>query len=153
MQNTNAAWPTIIKATGIALTCFLACSAGGGGGAQEVNPSSPNDAYLKESAAAMNKMMIDMDVKSTGDVDRDFVGMMIPHHQGAIDMAQALLKYGKNEQLRRLAQEIIITQQQEIAAMRLVVGQPLPPAAPAATTAPVTQPIPLRDHAHSKDES
>ncbi len=57
--------------------------------------------------------------------------MMIPHHQGAIDMALAELRYGKNEQLRRLAQEIIVEQQQEIAAMRLALGQPLPPSAAA----------------------
>jgi hypothetical protein len=52
---------------------------------------------------------------------------MVPHHQGAIDMAQAELRYGRNEQLRRLAQEIIVDQTQEIAAMRLALGQPLPP--------------------------
>ena len=71
--------------------------------------------------------MADMAVKPTGDVDRDFVAMMVPHHQGAIDMAQAVLRYGRNEQLRRLAQEIVVTQQQEIAAMRLAVGDRLPP--------------------------
>ncbi|WP_315835001.1 CopM family metallochaperone [Bradyrhizobium prioriisuperbiae] len=83
--------------------------------------------FLSENDAAMTKMMADMAAKPTGDVDHDFVEMMIPHHQGAIDMAKALLKYGKNEQLRRLAQEIIVTQQQEIAAMRLALGEPLPP--------------------------
>lgn len=55
----------------------------------------------------------------TGDPDRDFVNMMIPHHQGAIDMAKALLLYGKDEQLKRLAQEIIADQQNEIQLMRL----------------------------------
>ncbi len=55
----------------------------------------------------------------TGDSDRDFVTMMIPHHQGAIDMAKALLLHGKDEQLRRLAQEIITDQQNEVALMRL----------------------------------
>jgi hypothetical protein len=84
-------------------------------------------AFLAENDVAMNKMMADMTVKPTGDVDRDFVAMMVPHHQGAIDMAQAVLRYGHNEQLRRLAQEIVVTQQQEIAAMRLAVGDPLPP--------------------------
>jgi hypothetical protein len=83
--------------------------------------------FLAENAAAMDKMMADMDVKPTGDVDADFVAMMVPHHQGAIDMALAVLRHGKNEQVRRLAQEIIVTQQQEIAAMRLALGQPLPP--------------------------
>ena len=71
--------------------------------------------FLSENDAAMNKMMADMTIKPTGDVDRDFVAMMVPHHQGAIDMAQAVLRDGHNEQLRRLAQEIVVTQQQEIA--------------------------------------
>ena len=51
---------------------------------------------------------------------------MTPHHQGAIDMAKAELLYGRNEKLRRIAEEIIVTQQQEIAAMQLAVGQSLP---------------------------
>lgn len=81
----------------------------------------------------MNKMMAGMEIKSTGDIDADFIGMMIPHHQGATDMAIAELRYGKNEQLRRIAQDIIVDQQQEIAAMRLPLGQPLPASAPAPT--------------------
>ena len=83
--------------------------------------------FLAENVAAMKKMMDDMAVKPTGDVDADFVAMMVPHHQGAIDMALAVLRHGRNPQIKRLAQEIIVTQQQEIAVMRLVVGQPLPP--------------------------
>src|SRR2546425_11116460 len=86
--------------------------------------------FLAENDAAMAKMMAAMDVKPSGDVDADFVATMVPHHQGAVDMAQAQLRYGRNEQLRRIAQEIIVTQQEEIAAMRLAVGQPLPSAAP-----------------------
>jgi uncharacterized protein (DUF305 family) len=74
--------------------------------------------FLSENAAAMNKMMADMTTKPTGDVDRDFVAMMVPHHQGAIDMAKAELKYGRNEQLRRLAQEIVVGQEREITVMR-----------------------------------
>jgi hypothetical protein len=81
-------------------------------------------------ANAMAKMMAAMNVKPSGDVDADFVAMMVPHHQGAIDMAQAELRHGRNEQLRRLAQEIIVTQQQEIAAMRLAIGQPFAPSRP-----------------------
>jgi hypothetical protein len=88
----------------------------------------PDEApFLAENDAAMTTMMDGMSVKPTGDVDADFTAMMIPHHQGAIDMAQAELRYGHNEQLRRIAQEIIVEQQQEIAAMRLALGQPLPP--------------------------
>ena len=94
-------------------------------------------------------MMAGMDVKPTGDVDRDFVAMMVPHHQGAIDMAQALLRHGRNEQLKRLAQEIIVTQQQEIAAMRLALGQPLPPSVPSPTTNAGEQPLEqARPHQH-----
>jgi hypothetical protein len=83
--------------------------------------------FLIENSVAMRKMMSDMVAKPTGDVDADFVAMMVPHHQGAIDMALAVLRYGRNPQIRRLAQEIIVTQQQEIAAMRLAVGRPPPP--------------------------
>ena len=70
----------------------------------------------------MTKMMNDMEIKPSGYIDRDFVAMMSPHHQGAIDMAIAELRYGKNEQLRRIAQEIIVDQMQEIAAMKLAIG-------------------------------
>jgi uncharacterized protein (DUF305 family) len=95
--------------------------------------SRPSDEapFLAENNTAMDKMMAGMNVKPTGDVDRDFAAMMIPHHQGAIDMAQSEFRYGRNEQLRRIAQEIIVEQQQEITAMRLALGQPLPPSATA----------------------
>jgi uncharacterized protein (DUF305 family) len=83
--------------------------------------------FLKENDTAMTKMMDDMTIKPTGDVDRDFVAMMVPHHQGAIDMAQAELRYGRNAQLQHIAQEITVDQMQEIALMRLAVGEALPP--------------------------
>ena len=82
--------------------------------------------FLAENDAAMNTMTAGMTIKPTGDIDRDFVAMMVPHHQGAVEMAKAELKYSHNEQLRRLAQEIIVTQSQEITAMRLAVGGQLP---------------------------
>lgn len=91
--------------------------------------------FLDGNDAAMSKMMAGMAVPPTGDVDKDFVDMMVPHHQGAIDMAKLLLRYGKNQKLKYLAQEIIITQQQEIAAMRLAVGEPLPASTPSPTEA------------------
>ncbi|MGX7001958.1 DUF305 domain-containing protein [Caballeronia sp. KNU42] len=113
--------------------------------------------FLQENDQAMTRMMDGMSIKPSGDVDRDFTAMMIPHHQGAIDMAQAELRYGHNEQLRRIAQEIIVEQQQEIVAMRLALGQPLPPSAPAPdqgqapanaapsqTTSSTTMPMPMR---------
>src|SRR5229473_2546043 len=96
--------------------------------------------FLSENDAAMNKMMADMTAKPTGDVDRDFVAMMVPHHQGAVDMAKAELRYGHNEQLRRLAQEIVVTQQQEIAVMRRALGDKsaASPTKPAAVSSPPT---------------
>ena len=108
--------------------------------------TTPEQGFRAENDRAMEKMMAGMDVKPSGDIDRDFALMMIPHHQGAIDMAMAELRYGKNEQLRRIAQEIIVEQQQEIAAMRLALGEPAPASAPAPTqgepaSAPAAQPV------------
>ncbi|NIF99691.1 DUF305 domain-containing protein [Burkholderia sp. Ax-1720] len=117
--------PGIRAALGAAL--LLAAGAAAAAGA----PVQDERAFLAENDTAMSRMMDDMSIKPSGDVDRDFVAMMVPHHQGAIDMAQAELRYGHNEQLRRIAQEIVVEQQQEIVAMRLALGQPLPSAAPA----------------------
>jgi uncharacterized protein (DUF305 family) len=102
----------------------------------------------------MTKMMAAMNVKPSGDVDRDFVAMMTPHHQGAIDMAQAFLRYGRNEQLRRIAQEIIVEQQQEIAAMRLALeDSPLPSAAAPDQTSAAGQAGPkTHDSMHVRQE-
>jgi uncharacterized protein (DUF305 family) len=70
--------------------------------------------------AALTKMDRDMtSVEMTGDPDRDFTVMMIPHHQAAIEMARVELLYGKDPVIRRLAQEIIVDQQSEIDVMKL----------------------------------
>src|SRR5215468_909361 len=104
--------------------------------------------FLNENQAAMRKMMTGMSIEPSGDVDRDFAAMMIPHHQGAIEMAQAELRHGRNELLRRIAQEIVVEQQQEIAAMRLAVHQPLAPSTtspdPRSDTSAVGSPSPKR---------
>ena len=134
-------WPMIVFAAGTLLfasaplrdramadlttLCGLATSA----------PSS-EAAFITENDQAMKTMMTDMTIRPTGNVDHDFVAMMVPHHQGAIEMAETLLRYGHNEALRRLAQEIIVTQRQEIAAMRLALGEPLPPPTASSELAP-----------------
>jgi len=59
-----------------------------------------------------------MHAPMTGDADRDFVAMMIPHHAGAVAMATIELQYGHDPRLRRLAQEIVVTQRSEITVMR-----------------------------------
>jgi len=105
--------------------------------------------FKAENDAAMDKMMTGMAIKYSGDVDRDFAAMMIPHHQGAIDMAEAELRYGHNEQLRRIAQEIIVDQQQEIAAMRIALAE-APPASVAAPTQPAAAVGPAASSPHPK---
>ncbi len=67
---------------------------------------------------AMMKMDRDMMKGMTGDPDKDFVMMMIPHHQGAIDMAKIVIQHGKDAELKKMAQEGIPKQEKEIADMK-----------------------------------
>jgi uncharacterized protein (DUF305 family) len=69
-------------------------------------------------AASMQTMMNAMHVKPTGKPDEDFARMMIPHHQGAIDMAKIELQYGIDPELRQLATDIVAAQDKEIAQMK-----------------------------------
>ena len=81
----------------------------GGGSASE-----SSQAYK----AAHDRMMSTMNAPLSGNPDQDFVAGMVPHHQGAIDMANVELKYGKDPTLRRLAKGIVAAQNKEIAQMR-----------------------------------
>ena len=76
--------------------------------------SAADKAYV----AAMRTMMSAMNVESTGNPDKDFALMMIPHHQAAIDMAKAELQYGTNPEIRQLATDIVAAQEKEIAQMK-----------------------------------
>jgi hypothetical protein len=87
-------------------------------------PDATTPTFYSEMTRVNACMHEGMDVAPSGDVDRDFLRMMIPHHQGAIDMAVVLLKYGHDEKVRRLAQSIIVEQGQEIAYMRTLLDQP-----------------------------
>jgi uncharacterized protein (DUF305 family) len=78
----------------------------------------PQPTFYSEMAQANARMHDSMEILPSGDADRDFIQMMIPLHQGAIDMALVLLKYGHDERLKRLAQSIIVAQGQEIVYMR-----------------------------------
>jgi len=102
-------------------------------GASEGGEGRSTDDFRTLMDDAIERMHLAMHLGYTGDVDRDFARMMIPHHQGAIDMALAELRHGKDPRLKRLAQEIIVEQQQEIAVMRLALGEKLPPGTPAPT--------------------
>src|SRR4029077_20310891 len=82
------------------------------------------DLAWSELMASMDKMHMAMGaVERSGNSDVDFVRLMLPHHQAAIDMAKTQLLYGKDPQMRRLAQEIIADQQSEIALMQLWLKQ------------------------------
>lgn len=98
--------------------------------------SSPGTCALQQANHTMHQTM---EVEWTGDVDTDFMRSMIPHHQGAVDMAKAVLKYGKDPEVRALAQTVIDTQEQEIAQMEAWLKKK-----PATTVKPAT-PAP---HAH-----
>ena len=81
-------------------------------------PSANEPASTREFRAANDKMHRDMNIRFTGDADRDFAAGMIPHHQGAIDMARVVLRHGKDPGMRRLAESIIAAQETEIAQLR-----------------------------------
>ena len=83
-----------------------------------------DSAFYAEMANVNTRMHDGMEILRSGNIDRDFVRMMIPHHQGAIDMARVLLKYGQDVRLKRLAQSIIVEQAQEITYMRSLLDAP-----------------------------
>lgn len=78
----------------------------------------PETASTKGFKAANDKMHKDMSIAFSGDADVDFVLAMIPHHQGAIDMAKIALQFGKDEQVRKLAGDVVREQEREIGEMR-----------------------------------
>jgi uncharacterized protein (DUF305 family) len=89
--------------------------------------------FSAEMHAAMTTMSKDMGAAPmTGDPDKDFLAMMIPHHEGAVEMARLVLLYGRDPLVRNLAEEIIAAQQAEIVTMRqrleiLKTGQDMSP--------------------------
>ena len=80
----------------------------------------PADAAASSKAykETMEKMHNDMTMSYTGDSDKDFVTGMVPHHQGAVEMAKIELQYGKDPELKKLATNIIKSQDEEIAFMK-----------------------------------
>lgn len=84
-------------------------------GAMQATPEGAGS--TQEFEKANQKMHAGMAMSFTGDADVDFVTGMIPHHQGAIDMAKVELKYGKDPEIRKLAEDIIKAQEDEISLM------------------------------------
>jgi uncharacterized protein (DUF305 family) len=85
---------------------------------QEMMPADSDPASTKGFKQADLDMMRNMHVPFTGDADVDFRARMIPHHQGAIDMARVAIQYAKDPETKKLAQKIIDDQEKEIAEMR-----------------------------------
>jgi uncharacterized protein (DUF305 family) len=105
-------------ALGLALLAgpALAQHAGHGSGHSPTHmPASP---AAKAFEAANEKMHRDMAIPMTGNADVDFVQGMIPHHQGAVDMAKIVLQYGSDPEIKKIAEDIIAAQEKEIAMFR-----------------------------------
>lgn len=122
--NRWAGIPTSLLLAGLVGVATMADAGHRHPAATALNPPAPFVASTaKPFAALMEESMAIMDdgmarAPMTGDPDQDFVNMMIPHHQGAVDMAKTLLLYGKDPELRNLAQQIVTDQQNEINIMR-----------------------------------
>jgi uncharacterized protein (DUF305 family) len=81
-------------------------------------PAAGNATAMKAYKDANARMHKDMDIRFSGDADVDFARGMIPHHQGAVDMARVVLTHGKDPELRKLAEQVIASQEKEITFLR-----------------------------------
>jgi len=111
----------LIVAAGIAILPCLAAAQGTSHSAHSMpmqTPQSTDSPATKAYREANAKMHSAMDIPYTGDPDVDFVRSMIPHHEGAIDMAKVALQNAKDEQVRKWAADVIREQEREIAEMR-----------------------------------
>ena len=111
------------KAQALLMAVGLTCLVSGHVAAQEVQQHAPAHGVHSDPAtaaylAAAERMHRDMAIEFSGHPDVDFARGMIPHHQGAIDMARALLEHGEDPEMRALAEAIIAAQEEEIAFLR-----------------------------------
>ena len=105
------------------LTPSFAQNSHQGHGSHGNHGSSAASPSTKAFEAANDKMHKDMAIKFSGDADKDFLRCMIPHHQGAIDMAKVVLQYGKDPKIKALAEKIIKEQEAEIAEMKAMLAR------------------------------
>jgi len=114
----------VIVVAGLALTSVAAYAqmqhgpSGGMAGSAGMQPKGDTGPSSQAFYAANMKMHSAMDITFTGKADVDFVKGMIPHHAGAIDMAKVEIAFGKDPELKKLAEAIIKAQETEIAQMQ-----------------------------------
>jgi uncharacterized protein (DUF305 family) len=125
MENSGATRRAVIvgaavAAAGPALSQAANPHAGHGAPTARRAPASPSTAAFQ---AANDKMHRDMAITFSGNADIDFVRGMIPHHQGAIDMAEVVLQHGRDETTKKWAGDIIREQRREIAEMQAWLAQ------------------------------
>lgn len=112
-----------VLSLGVAMPALAQQSHQGHGAAR---PAANEPASTREFRAANDRMHRDMNIRFTGNADRDFAAAMIPHHQGAIEMAQIQLRHGTDPEMRKLAEEIIRAQEAEIAQLRAFLARTAP---------------------------
>jgi uncharacterized protein (DUF305 family) len=111
MKTLTALAAVVALVAGAAVAQHAGHGAHGAAGARD----SAATAAFKAANARMHK---DMDIRYSGDADVDFVRGMIPHHQGAVEMAKIVLQHGKDPVIRKLSQEIVDAQEKEMTLMR-----------------------------------